>query len=84
MLQYVRGKNLFLNPLQMNLFNHFFSSFASHLFSPDEYNHTDIRQQELNTANPCPFLILQTYLHHKICRKNCSKAEAFSVLHTAE
>ena len=75
MLQRVRGKKfVFESPLNDSL-QFFFSTFPSHLFSLNEYNHTNFSQQELNTAKPCPFLIPRSYLHLKTCRKNVLKVQ---------
>ena len=74
MLQRVRGKNL----QWMILCNLIFSTFPSHLFSLNEYNHTNFSQQELNTAKLCLFLIPRNYLHLKTCRKK----NVFKVQHS--
>ena len=49
----------------------------SPFFSPNEYNHTLFPPQELNTASPCPFLILQLIFITKFVEKLVVKNASF-------
>ena len=70
-----------LNESLQSFFLNFSSSF---FFSGKKNNFKDFPQPQLNTVNLCAFLIPQTYLLQKTCQKNCTKAQEFSALHTAE